>query len=207
MGTRNLFTIILNGQKKLAKYNQWDGYLDGQGQYLSDFIVNDLDFEKLKDGLVSVRFVKETEFDEKLATIGITENSISFEQGDLITETFPLLSRDVCIDKTLNSIQNLQFKIKSSTCKDSNLIRNTKEVTVLRENLITSDQSEFLNDGLFCEYAYELNLDLNTVRVFENRKTAKDEWKCDRLVIDCDILQFPEVLDAKLAEIKAQNKE
>lgn len=203
MGTRNLLTIIQNGKVKLAKYNQWDGYLDGQGKDLAEFIVNDLDFEKLISGLQNVKFTSENEYDEKLATIGITESMISFDQGDLITATFPLASRDTNIKNSLSAIQDLKTEIRKVDAK-YNTIYTT--IQVKPENLITSDASDFKNDGLFCEYAYELNLDNFTVKVFEARKNAKGDYFCDRIVIDCDILQYPEVLDAKLAEIAANNK-
>lgn len=203
MGTRNLFTIIHDGKIKLAKYNQWDGYLDGQGKYLAEFIVNDLEFTKLIDGLQNVKFTSENEYDEKLATIGITDNMITFDQGDLITATFPLASRDTNIKNSLSAIQDLKIETRKMDAK-YNAIYTT--VRVKPENLITSDGSEFKNDGLFCEYAYELNLDNFTVKVFEHRKNAKGDYFCDKLVIDCDILQYPEILDAKLAEIESQNK-
>jgi hypothetical protein len=179
MGTRNLFTIIHDGKIKLAKYNQWDGYLDGQGKDLAEFIVNDLEFNRLILGLNKVKLLDDTRDVKIIDSIYESMNSKSDDYKKL---DYPLITRDTNINDQLKAISVGVF------------------------DLYTVDCSDFKNDGLFCEYAYELNLDLNTVKVFEHRKNAKGDYFCDKVVIDCDILQYPEILDAKLAEIAANNK-
>lgn len=38
MGTRNLTCVVLDGQIKVAQYGQWDGYPNGQGETIAQFI-------------------------------------------------------------------------------------------------------------------------------------------------------------------------
>lgn len=171
MGTRNLFTIIHEGKIKLAKYNQWDGYLEGQGKDLSDFIVNDLEFTKLIDGLKSVVMLDETKNEAEIESQYEKMNSLDLTRKPIV---FPLLTRDTTIAEQLAAIQNSVGE------------------------LVTVDASAFKNDGVFCEYAYELNLDANTVTVWESNVLS--DAKCNRLVLKCDILQYPDILDSVIEQ-------
>jgi hypothetical protein len=161
MGTRNLFTIILNGKKVLAKYNQWDGYLKGQGKDLAEFIVNDLSFESLYNGITRIKLLNKN--DSKIDAIYEAMNTCNDFDKKM---NYPLITRDTNIKDQLRAI------------------------SIGVGDLFSVDASSFINDGLFCEYAYELNLDDNTISVFKSG--AK---KCNKLVFKCDILEYPETLD------------
>lgn len=165
MGTRNLFTVIKNGKTVLAKYNQWDGYLDGQGKSLSDFIENDLSFESLNNGITRVKLLN-TEIDSAAIDDIYERLNTSRHDADNRSKQFPLITRDTNIRQQLQAIS----------------------VGVL--DLFSVDASDFISDGLFCEYAYTLNLDDSTVSVF-----ASGKEKCDKLVLKCDVLQYPDELD------------
>lgn len=160
MGTRNLFTIIKDNKTVLAKYNQWDGYLDGQGKDLAEFIVNDLNFESLYTGLTRVKFLDE--HSEELNNI----------YDNIGVEKYPLLTRATNIREQLQAIS----------------------IGVMP--LETFDASEFKKDGLFCEYAYELNLDDNIITVTSTNMLKNGNYgACDKLEFKCDILEYPETLD------------
>lgn len=191
MGTRNLFTIIHNNKVVLAKYNQWDGYLDGQGNDLSDFIVNHLDFEKLKDNLKAVRFCEESEIDEK--TKDIKDDSFSGMFPASFSGMFPLLSRDIGIMPTLKAIQYLRFTTEKTSFDNGKMNRQVLKHKIKPENLITFNNSDFINDGLFCEYAYTLNLDNYSVSVYESG---------NNLLFSCDILEYPETLQKHIDQRK-----
>jgi hypothetical protein len=181
MGTRNLFTIIHDGKIKLAKYNQWDGYLDGQGKDLAEFIENDLvSIENLILNLNRVKLLSAENDAELIDSIYNIMNSKSDEYKKL---DYPLITRDTNIRDQLQAINIGVFELP------------------------TVDNSSFKNDGLFCEYAYELNLDDFTIKVFESRKNAKGDYFCDKLVLNCDILQYPELLDIEIKNREAQNAE
>jgi hypothetical protein len=165
MGTRNLFTIIKNDKTVLAKYNQWDGYLDGQGKQLSDFIENDLSFETLNNGISRIKLLDSEKDQAVLDSIYERLNATRYDDESR-SMLFPLITRDTNIRQQLQAISIGVGPLESV------------------------DASEFQNDGLFCEYAYTLNLDENTVSVF--RSGAE---KCDKLLLKCDILQYPDKLD------------
>ena len=38
MGTRHIIMVIVDGKTKVSQYGQWDGYLEGQGATILDFI-------------------------------------------------------------------------------------------------------------------------------------------------------------------------
>lgn len=163
MGTRNLFTIIKDNKTVLAKYNQWDGYLDGQGRDLAEFITNDLSFESLYNGITRIKLLDEN--DSKVDAI-YNELNMTRHDDNSRKKLFPLITRDTNIKDQLRAI------------------------SIGVGDLFSVDASDFVNDGLFCEYAYELNLDDNTVSVFKSGTK-----KCDKLVFKCDILEYPETLD------------
>jgi hypothetical protein len=183
MGTRNLFTIIHDGKVKLAKYNQWDGYLDGQGKNLTTFILDHLDFEKLKSGLSNVKFASDDDIDAVLSSTSDTENGIA--------GIYPLVSRDVGVLEALRVIQDLKFTTEKSELINNEFVRTKLKHKIKAENLITTDSSSFIDDGLFCEYAYTLNLDDNTITVFKGGNTK---------LFKCDILEYPETLDKYIAK-------
>ena len=62
MGTRHLIAAILDGEHKIAQYGQWDGYFEGQGKDVVEFILNN-DMDKFKEILKKVDCIAEYGFD------------------------------------------------------------------------------------------------------------------------------------------------
>ena len=50
MGTRNLITVTLNKKKVVAQYGQWDGYPEGQGKTVHEFL-SKVNLDKFKKQL------------------------------------------------------------------------------------------------------------------------------------------------------------
>ena len=50
MGTRNITSVILNGEQKVCQYCQWDGYPTWAGARILEFL-KDCDFEQFKKAL------------------------------------------------------------------------------------------------------------------------------------------------------------
>lgn len=181
MGTRNLFTIVHDGKLKLAKYNQWDGYLDGQGKSLSDFIVQELDFKRLILGLSKIVLLDENKDADKIDAIYKNMNELSIDNADRKIN-FPLITRASSIEDQLKAISQGVF------------------------SLPTVNAIDFKKDGLFCEYHYELNLDEHTISVFETNKLDNGEYgACDKLILKTDVLSFPEMLDGQI-ELQKQGE-
>lgn len=137
MGTRNSTLVKLNGELKVAQYGQWDGYPTGQGETIAEFL-RTADLKKFKEQLKSVKPI-----DEKEVSDWCKENEIpdwmTSEQAEKFHARFPGINRDHGA-----GILNLIYDGK---------------VTEVRL------APEFREDGVFCEYWYEINLDDETVTI------------------------------------------
>ena len=127
MGTRHLICVVVDGKMPVANYGQWDGYLEGQGQDILDFIKN-TDMNVFKDKVRLCTFL----FGEDLQEIVLN--------GDW-TKTYPHLTRDAGA-KILDMI-----------------LKSDKGLTLI-------DSTDFAGDGLFCEFAYVLDLDNEMLEVY-----------------------------------------
>ena len=80
MGTRHIQTVInKDGVVKVSQYGQWDGYPDGQGIDILDFLLN-ADLEKYQEEVNKLREI--TEEDKKLLEVNNWK------------ELYPHMSRD-----------------------------------------------------------------------------------------------------------------
>lgn len=139
MGTRGLTIVKLGGKIKIAQYGQWDHYPTGQGETISEFIREKLDLRKFKAKVKALQFVNEDEIHDLWKEEGISGPGVSVEVYEKFKKKYPQFTRDTGAE-ILEMVQNEKIdKLKNSI--------------------------DFLEDGLFCEYAYELDLDKKTVRV------------------------------------------
>jgi hypothetical protein len=144
MGTRNLTMVVHEKKIKLAQYGQWDGYPDGNGVKILNFLKT-ADLDVFKKKMENVRFATEKdekEIEEYLESIGCKDGWMNSEQAVQYHEMFSYLSRDIGAN-----ILNLIY-------------RSHDEVMV-------HDQTEFAADSLFCEWAYLINLDKNVLEVYQ----------------------------------------
>lgn len=144
MGTRNLTLVTFKKETRVAQYGQWDGYPAGQGATVVDFIKK-YPVTKMVKMLERVKFIdnkKQKELDKFFKSIGVTDGWMDMEQAAKYQEKYPLLTRDNGADVL-------------------NLLMESKE-----EVLWLTDSRDFLKDGLFCEWAYELDLDKRILKVY-----------------------------------------
>lgn len=154
MGTRNLTMVILDGKPKVAQYAQWDGYPSGQGVTALNFLKKN-NLEKFKERLKDVRFAnkKDTEERENFSKeIGINDGWMNSDQATKYNKKFPYDSRD-------HGAEILQ------------MIMDSEGTVVLQ------DSSDFAADSLFCEWAYVIDLDKNTLEVYKgfNKTPLKEK--------------------------------
>lgn len=150
MGTRNSTLVKLDGELKVAQYGQWDGYPTGQGETIQEFL-RTADLEKFKEKLRNnLKVVDEKEATAFLKTIGCENGWLNQDQSDLFNKMYPAVSRD-------HGAGVLQIIYEG-------------EMTEIR--LVP----DFKEDGLMCEYWYELDLDKETVTMNGTTYTF-DEWK------------------------------
>lgn len=144
MGTRHLISVRLKDKVKIAQYGQWDGYPTGQGAALAKFIQSaKFDLKKLKKNLASVTFITPEEHKARWTECGAKPDSdfVSMDVFNKFSQKYPWLSRDTGA-KILEMVQSgIVDKVENS--------------------------SDFINDSLFCEYAYEVDLDKKKVHVFK----------------------------------------
>jgi len=110
MGTRNLICVVLDKEYKIAQYGQWDGYPDGQGQTVLDFILNEMDIKMFKKKLRKLRWITHEDID-----------NINREHSEDWDEFYPHLYRNMGAN-ILRSVQERDIKfLKNSLdfAKDS----------------------------------------------------------------------------------------
>lgn len=146
MGTRNLTSVIVDGQTKVAQYGQWDGYPSGQGDTIAKFLRAHSDDEITGPFAGKVRacsFLTEEDVQALFASVYPDKAGgngwMTLEEAKRWKNTYPHLDRD-----TGAQILNLIWA---------------------EGPLSLEDESAFFDDRLFCEWAYFIDLDAKTVRV------------------------------------------
>lgn len=150
MGTRNLTAVIKNGQPVIAQYGQWDGYPEGQGATVYEFIKNG-GVAKLEANLDKAYWADEAELKEIYSKYQTEDGWMTMEQGQALTEAYPSLSRDTCAG-ILEVVANA-----------------TERVPLVNE-------MAFLQDTLFCEWAYVFDLDTYTLKVYAGTEEPRVEF-------------------------------
>ena len=144
MGTRNL-TMVINkaGETKVAQYGQWDGYPEGQGKTILNFL-RECNIDEFDKKLNKIQWFTDKEIDQ----LNRQENPL---------KAHPWLSRDLG-GQILEAIYYGQYT-------QENVWGNNKTTKCHIDRLV--DSSSFAGDGLFCEWAYVVDLSKNTFEVYE----------------------------------------
>ncbi len=162
MGTRNITQVILNDKTVVSQYCQWDGYPDGQGATVLQFLkemersVFELKLGKLINPTTEenqvmwhdiARRVAEAKEDATKESVAAAVETIKetgmcgIDVSDLFKEEHPTLQRDMGAE-ILQHIHD-----------------STEPVEVVLD-------LEFMNDSLFCEWVYVIDLDNNKLEVY-----------------------------------------
>lgn len=144
LGTRNLICVVKNNEYKVAQYGQWDGYPEGQGVEILNFLTQTMNKELFKKKLDEVSFATHEDLMRMWEEAGADPNSewVSMEISDKFNQLYPENSR------------NTGALILS-------IIQGSSKPLKLHNSL------NFAADSLFCEWAYVLDLDKNTFEVYE----------------------------------------
>lgn len=141
MGTRNLIAVFMDGEYKVAQYGQWDGYPEGQGRECLIFLREKMDEIKFREQLKKVHFGNKEELKKLFEEFGADPSgSISVKNYDRFKKAYPELHRDTAAN-ILEMIQE-------------------GKVRILKNDI------DFAADGLFCEWAYVIDLDKRTFEVY-----------------------------------------
>jgi len=161
MGTRHLTIVIQKENPVVAQYGQWDGYPEGQGITVLNFL-RTVDMNRFKKRLKDVRFMNkrdESSLKKFMKKIGAENGWMDMDQAKLYYNQYPYLSRN-------HGAEILQM-IYDSVGK------------VVLQNSIS-----FAADSLFCEWAYLIDLDKNVLEVYEgfNQTPLEDGQRFKDLV-------------------------
>ncbi|PGH13903.1 hypothetical protein AJ80_06172 [Polytolypa hystricis UAMH7299] len=163
MGTRHLICIFYKGRFVVAQYGQWDGYPDGQGATIFKFLVKPENIARLKEGLQFVYIPTNEELkeiNEKVKKLDSEESEKGIPTSgskSALNQIYPSLSRDAGGDILEIIAQGSEEK-----------------------RIPTQLYMEFANDGLFCEWAYVVDLDDEVFEVYggaeEKSKSASKRF-------------------------------
>lgn len=165
MGTRNLTCVKIDGDYKVAQYGQWDGYPSGAGtdilRLLQNLVLLDK-LDELRSRVRKLRWATEEEVQAAWKKCGADDSgSVSLDVSKHFSEKFPEWHRDT-------GCEILQLILGMPIVK-KRWDGNTWQTIETFGNPVSAVQNslEFAADGLFCEWAYVIDLDSNELRVFE----------------------------------------
>ncbi|KAK3362904.1 hypothetical protein B0T25DRAFT_587031 [Lasiosphaeria hispida] len=186
MGTRHIICIFWKGKFLVAQYGQWDGYPEGQGVKIFRFLSVQRNIDHLKDGLEKrVYYPTIEQLRTMQAEVDNWEHNF-FQNGGIAFGNerngwlvlYPSLARDT-------GAQILRLIAHASMVKEDEETREEKDdksTEVEKSDEKNGDSSSavgsketripiqlqlgFVNDGLFCEWAYVIDLDNEVFEVF-----------------------------------------
>jgi hypothetical protein len=148
MGTRNLTAVMLRGEYRLAQYGQWDGYPSGQGlialRFCRAHLATPEGRARFAEQLQRVRFVSDEEHARLWTSIGVDTSQIfvSLAKSEEFNQKWPYFSRD----------------------HGAKILQMVADAT---EEALTTNQIDFAGDSLMCEWAYVIDLDQETLEVYQ----------------------------------------
>jgi hypothetical protein len=170
MGTRNLICIWYKGRFMVAQYCQWDGYLEGQGAKILEFLLVPGNIERLKKGLTRITPVDDETVNEILGK----HRYSTFKGNKKVCECGAAVrfqESPNCFPPTLN---------RDTGAKIFDIIAAARIDDYIPIHL----QVEFARDGLFCEYCYCIDLDAEVFEVFGGATDLpdnKDDEKAEQI--------------------------
>jgi hypothetical protein len=153
MGTRNSTLVQIGGEYKIAQYCQWDGYPEGQGLGILNFL-RSTDINYLKKKINNLKSLSRDEVNSLWVSEGAEPNSesVDIRISDSFREKNPHLHRDC------GGYQILE------------LIDEGKVDSVVLD-------LEFPGNSLWCEWCYVIDFDLGKFEIYQgfNKKPLEDK--------------------------------
>ena len=143
MGTRHLICVVSDGDYRIAQYGQWDGYPEGQGAVILEFLKSPM-AEQLKKNLKLCSWFTNDEYEKLWEPFGVNKDQdfIEYETYKAFCSEYPQLSRDTGAG-ILKIVADASGEIKLLNSLD------------------------FSEDSLFCEWAYVIDFDKDTFEVYQ----------------------------------------
>ena len=146
MGTRNLTVVVVDGIHRIAQYGQWDGYPDGQGSTIANFLYGVLTTNRL------------SEFEDKVRTTTWLTN-------EDLKARWVAAGADPASDFVSPAISEKFGKMYPESSRDTGaavlqIVLDRDTPVGLRDDIL------FGLDSLFCEYAYVIDLDAKAIEFY-----------------------------------------
>lgn len=166
MGTRHLICVVLDGDFRVAQYGQWDGQPDGAGAEVVRFLRR-VDLETFKARVRACRLVTRRE----LASREEMRDAFRTQIGHLTDVCSPLLEAG---DTELAREYRIRSYLRpgSMTHVSRDCGAHILRVIMLRDEpdgLPLIDERGFAGDSARCEWAYVIDLDADTLEIYEGR--------------------------------------
>lgn len=146
MGTRNLTMVVNNEEIKVAQYGQWDGYPEGNGLVVFSFLkklIKSHRVNEFRDIVNKCTYITDEKIKEYYKDLGVDvekEKFVSMEIANEFKERHPELDRDMGASILEYLLENGSQELK--------------------------DNRDFVNDSLFCEWAYLIDLDNEVLEIY-----------------------------------------
>lgn len=156
MGTRNLTIVKVDKKPKVVQYGQWDGYPEGQGQTIADFLKT-VDLKKFKKQVRALKTYTKATVEKAYKDAGHDGGEwVKGEVSDKKNRAHPALDRDwgagILALIHNGTVTKVQF------CTDY-------DVKTGKVDLET-----------WCEYWYEIDLDKETVTLNSGKTYTFKQW-------------------------------
>ena len=163
MGTRNLTVVIHGGKAVVAQYCQWDGYPDGQGRTILNFLRTGFNKEKFISRLAKTFIATDADHDRMLVEAGGQPGSewINMEVSNRMRDLYPSIHRDTG-GHILELIQEGQYATQKFVHKGNSQWVHEDQIVKAADPIPLNDATEFEKDTLFCEWVWTINLDNDT---------------------------------------------
>lgn len=182
MGTRNLTLVQLNNEYRVAQYGQWDGYPSYTGINILKFL-RTMDKNKFIEKLKNTKFITKQDYHNYWMELGIDiekEKLVDISTSNKFDELHPTLSRD------------MGFNVLNFINESDDIVNLWNDYT-------------FAKNSLFCEWAYLINLDENTLEVYKGfnktKLTKEDRFYFDGYVSDSEYYPIKLVKTYSLDEL------
>lgn len=154
MGTRNLTVVRSKGKDKVQQYGQWDGYPEGQGQDIADFL-KEVNLTKFKKQVNSLKTYTKKAIEKAYKDAGHDKGDmVSSEVSDRKNYAHPALNRD----------------------HGAGILHLIHDGTVKKVQLFSEWNGKSLPADSWVEYFYIIDLDKKTVQMNGGKKYTFKQW-------------------------------
>jgi len=161
MGTRHLIAVEdKKGKLKIAQYGQWDGYFEGQGRRVLEFIADPLNLAMLEKALPNIRFF--TKKDDRMLKKWdeIVQGKSPFDVLKDNPGVYAEKDKLIAYFQRFNS-RDIGAKILQNVC-----MYDQGTPLDISDKISLTNSYEFGKNSLFCEYAYVLRMKDQVLEVY-----------------------------------------